>query len=158
MRFTTGTVILTLTSTVCSQGLQEVANYGSTKSGAKMFVYKPTNLVQKPAILVGVHYCGGNAQKYYSGSPYKSLADQKGFLVVYPQASHNCWDVSSKASLVRDGGAESNSIAEMIKHATVQYNADASKVFVIGESSGGMMTVCLSPRGSYVKESWVTHS
>jgi len=143
MKFAVG-ICLALVGTAYSQGLQEVSNYGTTKSGAKMFVYKPANLVPKPPLLVGVHYCSGNAQRYYNGSPYKALADQKGFLVVYPQASHNCWDVSSKESLVRDGGADPHSIAEMIKYAIKQYGADASKVYVIGESSGGMMTVRLT--------------
>ncbi|KAK4150795.1 Acetylxylan esterase A [Chaetomidium leptoderma] len=129
-----------------SAQLQQVQNFGPNSSGARMFVYAPSGLPANPAIVVGVHYCGGTAQGYYNGSPYKKLADQKKFVVIYPESpnSGGCWDVSSRATLKRDGGANSNSIANMVKYAIDKYKADASKVFVIGESSGGMMTNILA--------------
>ncbi|KAM7184805.1 Acetylxylan esterase A [Naviculisporaceae sp. PSN 640] len=126
--------------------LQEVTNFGSNPSRAKMFVYTPANLPLNPAIVVGVHYCTGTGQGYYNGSPYKRLADQKKFVVIYPESpnSGGCWDVSSRATLRRDGGADSNAIANMVRYAINTYKADPTKVFVIGESSGGMMASILA--------------
>lgn len=128
---------------VCAQ-LQQVTNFGSNPSKAKMFIYTPTNLPPNPAIVVGVHYCTGTGQGYYNGSPYKRLADQKKFIVIYPESpnSGGCWDVSSRATLRRDGGADSNAIANMVRYSIDKYKADSKRVYVIGESSGGMMAVC----------------
>lgn len=92
------------------------------------------------------HYCTGTAQAYYSGSPYATLAEQYGFIVIYPESPHSgtCWDVSSQATLTHNGGGDSNSIANMVNYAIDKYGADTSKVFVTGSSSGAMMTVSLS--------------
>lgn len=63
---------------------------------------------------------------------------------MFPSATASCWDVSSKASLSRGGGGESNAIADMIAYATKQYNINPKKVYVVGESSGAMMTNVLA--------------
>ena len=75
--------------------LQPVPNYGSNPAGVPMFVYVPRALASKPGVVVAIHYCGGTAQAYYSGSPYAKLAEQYGFLIVYPSSPHSgtCWDV-----------------------------------------------------------------
>lgn len=123
--------------------LTQVSDFGSNPSRARMYIYVPDRVAENPAIVVAVHYCTGTAQAYYRGSPYAQLADQKGFIVIYPESpySGSCWDVSSRASLSHNGGGNSNSIANMVTYTLNRYNADASKVFVTGSSSGGMMTV-----------------
>ncbi|KAL9111878.1 MAG: hypothetical protein Q9227_003728 [Pyrenula ochraceoflavens] len=107
-----------------------------------MYIYVPNNLAKKPAIIVAIHYCSGTASAYYTGSPYAQLAEQYGFIVIYPQSPYSgtCWDVSSKAALTHNGGADSNSIANMVTYTLQQYNGDASRVYVTGSSSGAMMT------------------
>lgn len=88
----------------------------------------------------------GSAEAYYNGSPYAQLGEQYGFITIYPSSPYSgtCWDVSSKAALTHNGGGDSNSIANMVTWTIQQYNADSSKVFVTGSSSGAMMTVILS--------------
>ncbi len=126
--------------------LTQVTNFGANSSGAKMYIYVPDRLAASPPIIVAIHYCSGTAQAYYSGSPYARLADQHGFIVIYPESPYSgtCWDVSSPATLTHDGGANSNSIANMVTWTIAQYNADASRVFVTGTSSGAMMTNVLA--------------
>ena len=108
-----------------------------------MYLYVPTNLVVQPPMIVAIHYCAGSARDYYYGSPYSRLADQYGFIVIYPSSPNRgtCWDVSSTQSLTRNGGGDSNAIANMVKSTLAKYNGDPSKVFVTGSSSGAMMTV-----------------
>ncbi|KAK3290537.1 Alpha/Beta hydrolase protein [Chaetomium fimeti] len=122
--------------------LSRVNDFGSNPSGAKMYIYVPSQLAESPPIIVAIHYCTGTAQAYYGGSPYAQLADQKGFIVIYPESPYSgtCWDVSSRASLSHDGGGNSNSIANMVSYTLEKYGGDASKVFVTGSSSGAMMT------------------
>ncbi|KAK1998775.1 PHB depolymerase family esterase [Colletotrichum falcatum] len=122
--------------------LQQVTSFGSNPSGAKMYIYVPDKLAANPPVVVAIHYCSGTAQAYFTGSPYKGLADQKGFIVIYPESPYSgtCWDVSSRATLTHEGGANSNSIANMVKYTLNKYNGNKSKVFVTGSSSGAMMT------------------
>jgi acetylxylan esterase len=123
--------------------LQQVSDYGSNPAGVPMYIYVPNNLATSPGVIAAIHYCTGTAQAYYSGSPYAQLAEQYGFIVVYPSSPHSgtCWDVSSQATLTHNGGGDSNSIANMVSWVLTNYNGDASKVFVTGSSSGAMMTV-----------------
>lgn len=122
----------------------EVTDYGDNPTGTRMWLYVPKSLASKPAVVVGIHWCSGSAQAYYQGSRWASYAETYGFIVIYPQTPYtkdNCWDVASKMTLTHKGGGASNSIAEMAKFVLEEYNADKSRVFVTGTSSGAMMTV-----------------
>lgn len=133
--------------------LQQVTDLYLDPSGkAKMYIYVPEKLSPKPAVIVALHYCAGTAEAYFTGSPYAQLADDKGFVVIYPESPHEgtCWDVSSRASLSHDGGdSDSASISRMVAYALKKYGGDASKVFVTGSSSGAMMTVSTFPSRSH---------
>jgi len=122
--------------------LVQVTSFGSNPSNTQMWIYVPDKMATKPAIIVAVHYCTGTAQAYFRGSPYAQLADQHGFIVIYPSSPYSgtCWDVSSRSALTHNGGGDSNSIANMVTYTIQKYNADASRVFVTGSSSGAMMT------------------
>lgn len=122
--------------------LQEVRDFGSNPSNAKMFLYVPDRLAASPPILVAIHYCGGTASAYFSGTGYRGPADQHGFIVIYPQttSSDGCFDVHSDATLKHDGGSDSAAIVSMVRFAISTYKADASRVYVTGTSSGAMMT------------------
>jgi hypothetical protein len=121
--------------------LSQVTGVGPTT--AAFYIYVPKNLATTPGIVVAIHYCTGTAQAYYNNSPYKTLSEQYGFIVIYPSSPHSgtCWDVSSKATLSHEGGGDSNTIANMVKWTIKEYSADPSKVFATGTSSGAMMTV-----------------
>ena len=115
-------------------------NLQSTAKINFRYIYVPDKLATNPPIVVAIHYCTGSAQAYYQGTAWASNADSKGFLVIYPSSPHSgtCWDVSSKATLTHNGGGDSNSIANMVTYAISKYNADKTKVFVTGASSGGV--------------------
>ncbi|PQE24878.1 PHB depolymerase family esterase protein [Rutstroemia sp. NJR-2017a WRK4] len=133
---------LLLLVTTASGALVSVQNWGSNPTGLQMSIYVPSKLAAKPAVIFALHPCGGSGQQYYQTTKYPALADQSGFIVVYPSAPHdnNCWDVASTKSLTHDGGGDSNGLANMIKYTISKYNADPTKIFVTGSSSGGMMT------------------
>jgi acetylxylan esterase len=126
--------------------LSQVTSFGAAPTKAGFYIYVPKKLATSPGVIVAIHYCTGSAQAYYNGSPYKTLSEQYGFIVIYPSSPHSgtCWDVSSKATLSHEGGGDSNTIANMVKWTLNEYKGDAAKVFVTGSSSGAMMTVRLS--------------
>ncbi|KAF7348755.1 Carbohydrate esterase family 1 and carbohydrate-binding module family 1 protein [Mycena venus] len=124
----------------------QVTNYGTNPTNVGMFVYKPTTVTANPAVIVAIHYCGGTAQAYFTGSPYAQYADTYGFIVIYPNSpnSGTCWDVSSVATLTHNGGGDSLGIRNQVAYAISTYGADPSRIFVTGTSSGAMMTNVLA--------------
>jgi acetylxylan esterase len=116
---------------------------GSGPNQDSMYVYVPDKVVTNPPILVLLHYCGGNAAGVFgeaNGGGIVAASDQYGFIMVVPQTTNNCWDVSSKATQSRTGGGDSEAVYEMVKYAIPKYGANADRVYVTGTSSGAMMT------------------
>ncbi len=103
-----------------------------------------TPLDQEPTANVPpqLHPCGGSAQQWYSGTQLPSYAEQKGFIIIYPQttAYTSCWDVNNPASLTHGQGGDAAGIISMINFTLGKYSGNRAKVFVMGASSGGMMT------------------
>ncbi|HEU5157474.1 MAG TPA: PHB depolymerase family esterase [Streptosporangiaceae bacterium] len=122
--------------------LQEITNFGTNPSNLRMYVYRPDNVSARPAILVAVHYCTGSGPAFFSGTDFARLADQFGFIVVYPSAtrSGSCFDVSSPQALRHDGGSDPVGIISMVRWVQQNMNGDPGRVYVTGASSGGMMT------------------
>lgn len=129
--------------------LVEVTNFGTNPTNLRMHLYVPNVVAARPAILVAVHYCTGSGPAFFSGTQFASLADQYGFIVIYPSAtrSGSCFDVSSPQSLQHNGGSDPVGIVSMVNYVLQRNNADPARVFVTGASSGGMMTNVLL--GSY---------
>lgn len=131
--------------------LQRVTeNFGDNPTNVGFYIYVPDNLASKPPILVNPHWCHGTASDAYSGSQFATLANQHGFIVIYPDSPNDaddCWDVSSKQTLTHEGGGDSLGIVSMVRWTLDKYDADDSRVFVTGVSSGAMMTDVLL--GSY---------
>lgn len=117
---------------------------GDVPSTSAMYEYVPATAVTNPPILVVSHQCGGTAAGMFSwGSGLVSAADQYGFVIVYPQTSNGCWDVSSDATQKRDGGGDSQSIIEMVNYSISTHSGNANRVYATGVSSGAMMTELL---------------
>jgi len=125
---------------------QSVWGVSGLPSYVNMYIYVPDKPAAKPPILVASHHCQGSAASTYSEtkSSFVSLADKNGFIIIFPEATgHNCWDVGSAKSLKHDGGGDTHAIAQMVRYALTKYNADASRVYAFGGSSGAMMTQAL---------------
>jgi poly(hydroxyalkanoate) depolymerase family esterase len=122
--------------------LVQVTNFGNNPTGLQMYIYVPTNVQANPPILVALHQCTGSGPEFYSSTAFASLADQYGFIVIYPSAtrSGSCWDVSSTAALTRNGGSDPVGIMSMVTYAEQNYHGNANQVYVTGASSGAMMT------------------
>lgn len=113
---------------------QTVSNYGSS-GGPTMTLYVPDKVAASPGIVISLHFCGGqvaNSQPWF-----KSLADSHGFIIIAPKSVGECWD----ASLGRSG--EKQAIAKMVEYVIANNNADKTRVFTAGASSGACMTQAL---------------
>jgi poly(hydroxyalkanoate) depolymerase family esterase len=104
-------------------------NYGAS---TPMDLYVPDRPAASPAIVVSLHYCGGNAGAAHSW--FQTYADQYGFIIIAPKSAGSCFD----AGLGRSG--ERANIVKMVQYVITQNNADPRKVYAAGLSSGACMT------------------
>ncbi|WP_055587829.1 extracellular catalytic domain type 1 short-chain-length polyhydroxyalkanoate depolymerase [Peterkaempfera griseoplana] len=122
--------------------LTQVTNFGTNPTNLQMYVYVPNSVKANPPILLALHGCQGSGPYLYSSTDFGSLADQNGFIVIYPSSNPagSCWDVSSDQALRRGGGSDPVGLMSMITYTEQHYGGNLNAVYVTGESSGGMMT------------------
>ncbi len=135
-------VLLLFVTPVSAGSLNQVTNFGYNPGNLLMHLYVPDNIQNKVPVLLAVHYCTGSGLAYYQNTKFKTLADQYGFIVIYPTAtrSSQCFDVYSAAALSRNGGSDPVSMRSMISYVQNNYNVDNDRIFVTGTSSGAMTT------------------
>jgi acetylxylan esterase len=122
--------------------LVQVTNFGNNPTDLDMYIYVPSNVRPDPPILLALHQCTSSGPAFYSGTAFASLANEYGFIVIYPSAtrSGSCWDVSSSQALTRNGGSDPVGLMSMITYTEQQYGGNPNQVYVTGASSGAMMT------------------
>lgn len=125
-----------------SASLVQVTSFGTNPTGLQMWLYVPPSVKPHPQILLALHYCTGTGPAFFSGTEFANLADQYGFIVIYPSATRSgqCWDVSSPQSLTRNGGSDPVGLMSMVTYVEQHNNGDPNNVYVTGASSGAMMT------------------
>lgn len=130
------------TARAASASLVQVTNFGTNPTNLQMWLYVPTSVKPHPPILLALHYCTGTGPTFFSNTEFANLADQYGFIVIYPSATRSgqCWDVSSPQSLSRNGGSDPVGLMSMVTYVEQYNNGDPNNVYVTGASSGAMMT------------------
>ncbi len=137
-----GVVMAVVAPPASAATLSEITNFGNNPSNLRMYEYVPNNVRANPPILLALHGCQGSGPYLYSSTQFASLADQYGFVVIYPSVtrSYDCWDVSSPSSLTHNGNNDPAGLVSMIQYVEQHNGGDAGRVYVTGESSGAMMT------------------
>ncbi|KAL3492497.1 hypothetical protein BJX62DRAFT_224479 [Aspergillus germanicus] len=108
--------------------LTRITTFGTNPASLRMYIYIPATLSSSPGIVVTLHGASGNAQQQYTSTPYARLADQYGFIIVYPESPQGAWDATSRESMTHDGGGASQSIASMVRFVGDTYSVDEGKV------------------------------
>lgn len=112
-------------------------------TAAIMYVHVPKTFKKGNGVILALHHCDGTGPGYFRElGELVRVADQKGYLIISPSSpggSAECWDVSSRSSLKHDGGGDSETISKMVKYAAQKYGC-SEKAYVIGHSSGAMLT------------------
>src|SRR6187399_1770020 len=114
-------------------------------SYVNMYLYVPDQLADSPPIVVAPHHCQGNGPGTFSEmSSLVTLADQNGFIMIFPEATgQNCWDAGSDRSLQHDGKGDTHAVVQMVRYSLSIHGANANRVYSVGGSSGGIMTEAL---------------
>jgi poly(3-hydroxybutyrate) depolymerase len=105
------------------------SGFGATLQGD---LYTPTTPAASPAVLVAIHMCTGHSTTVHGW--FDSYADKQGFYIIAPDAGKQCFD----SSATRDG--DKAAVVKMVNYLLTQKNADKTRVFAAGMSSGGCMT------------------
>jgi len=111
-------------------------------------LYIPARLRRRRAsLLVMLHGCGQTPEDFATGTRMNDLADQHGFLVVYPAQSaaanaFTCWNWFRGQDQARETG-EPALIAGITREVALEYAVDAVRTFIAGLSAGGAMAVVL---------------
>src|SRR6185437_16357763 len=101
-----------------SSSLVQVTNFGNNPTNLQMYLYVPTSVKAHPAILLALHQCTGSGPGFFSGTEFANLADQYGFIVIFPSVTRSgqCWDVYSNQGLARNGGSDNTGLISMITY------------------------------------------
>lgn len=102
-------------------------------------------------LVVMLHGCTQTPEDFAAGTGMNSLAEQHGFVVVYPQQSRgdnaqSCWTWFSRGDQKRDRG-EPAILAGLTREIVARHVVPDDRVFVAGLSAGAAMAVILG--GTY---------
>ena len=121
----------------------------SNAAGTRAYkVYVPAAAPTAPrAVIVMLHGCTQSADDFAAGTQMNRLADEHGFLVVYPEQAapanaSKCWNWFNPQDQVRDAG-EPSLIAGIVREVAQRHGADPRRIFVAGLSAGAAMAVVL---------------
>lgn len=116
-------------------------------------VYIPVGLrkTTKVPLVVALHGCTQNADDFAAGTRLNELADRQRFLVAYPEqgVTHNgqrCWNWFRPQHQFRAQG-EPAILAGIVRRVTLEttrWRIDPTRVYVLGISAGGAMSVVLA--------------
>lgn len=128
---------------------QFVTRQFRNSAGARSYkLYVPTAKPATPMpLMVMLHGCTQSPDDFAAGTQMNRLAEEHGFIVVYPEQAANangskCWNWFKAQDQVRDSG-EPSLIAGITREVAANYPVDPRRIYVAGLSAGAAMAVIL---------------
>jgi polyhydroxybutyrate depolymerase len=122
-----------------------VVGQSTMQSGGVERIYRvhvpPSYDGEEPVpLIVAIHFGGGNSQILERLSQLSEYADQKGFLVAYPEGYRTAWGGPDLVTpSVRDGVDDAAFISAVIDRVAGEYRVDPRRVYVAGMCNGSLL-------------------
>ncbi|MDA3927347.1 MAG: carbohydrate-binding protein [Prolixibacteraceae bacterium] len=133
MRYTNNKFLLAVLSLLVLSTVsiaQEDIEVGETTR--KMLAYAPSGIKDNSPLLISMHGMNQDIAYQQNQSKWEDVADENGFVVVYPAGINNSWDIG--------GTSDTDFILAIIDEMAKRYSIDRNRVYLSGFSMGGMMT------------------
>jgi len=117
---------------------------------------------KKPALVVFLHGCKQTADAFAAGARAQETAERMGFIALCPQQTEKkngwrCWNWFRGDNQARESG-ETALVAALARCAQERFGADSRRVFALGLSAGGAMSVALASLFPDVFAACASHS
>lgn len=107
-------------------------------------VYEPPGAGPHP-LVVALHGRLGTGAQQLKLSGFTSIAQQEGFIVVYPDGIGRSWaDGRNTSPASKEGVDDVAFLSALIDEFVTKHHADPTRVFVVGMSNGGFMALTLA--------------
>lgn len=126
-----------------SSRLRKLDHFGSNPGALAAWHHVPRQLPAAPALVVVLHGCTQSAGGYDIGSGWSALAEDYGFVVLFPEQvrqnnANLCFNWFNSSDTQRDHG-EVLSIRQMIAAMVAQHPINERRIYITGLSAGGAM-------------------
>lgn len=147
-----GSLAFPLSASASGSGSWRLYTYTSLQGSRNYYVYTPANYQPGTVVplVVMLHGCTQTPQDFATGTQMNVLADQRQFLVVYPQQSvlanaSLCWNWFLSINQYRNSGEASiiAGITRTVERDTTDWTIDTHRVYVAGMSAGAGMSVIM---------------
>ena len=99
-------------------------------------------------VVFNLHGYGGYAMDHLAYADMRSLSDQEGFILVYPQGScldgNPHWNSFLSGSDNKSDAEDIDFFSALINEISNNYNVDSDRIYACGYSNGGMMSYALA--------------
>lgn len=108
----------------------------------QFWTYVPPSAGPHPPLVVFLHGTTQTAENAARGVRWNEMADEKGFMIVYPQQSENTWNWGQTTSYGR-GVGDLESVFRITRYVQEHYQTDRTRTYVMGLSSGAITSTML---------------
>lgn len=126
--------------------------HGALEHGGRTrtwIAYVPAKPAPSPALVIALHssMSTGQQARVSYGYDFDRLADQQGFIAVYPQGYEGHWNdckVKGPYAAKRENIDDVGFLHALVDKLVKDHDVDRARVYVTGVSNGGSMTLCLA--------------
>jgi polyhydroxybutyrate depolymerase len=112
-------------------------------------IYEPSSIEESTSLPVvfNFHGYGSNADEQLFYGDFRQLSEQEGFLLIVPQGSllegNTHWN-SDSSFTSKSTADDTGFVSQIIDEISQRYEVDASKIYAVGMSNGGAMSIYLA--------------
>jgi polyhydroxybutyrate depolymerase len=94
-------------------------------------------------LVIALHGAGGSGQSFMENSSYKDLAEEAGYVIVFPEGVQNSWGYLDRRDLAANDlyTNDWSFVDTLIDQISAEYNIDSERVYIIGFSNGGLLAM-----------------